>query len=288
MAILPVLQRPDGVTCSDWESGGDPHRPKRCKYIAREAVSDVPKRAPGPELQLENGMVWRGACRLPSYLMCTEWLKLHPELKMPSHAPAEPSGPTPHAPAPPAALAPLPPVSRDMFGNIEPDPPIKAAAVGSAASPASASTLGVVRQLRPSTGQPGPRATPAAAEPPEPVVSDRWVRLLEESGVEVELAREGRPSLHLVAARTGQDRTEITFVELALIRAALDVLPAKLVTVRRVLTGGTSSERSVEDLVELEPQERLLERLKRLDPRTGVPKDEIDARTAEALTGGLR
>jgi hypothetical protein len=227
-----------------------------------------------------DGDMWTGGCRLPKYIMCVEWLK-----KFGASSPAlqaSDASAAPHAPSPGSATVSPTPTNGAMA-----QPPLPALGVF---VPEASPTPGSTPPRKPHVvlGVPLPGLSPPT-EPSVGMFPDRWVRQLELLGVELEMAREGQPPVFVVGARTKQDRLELTWVEVASLCQVLEVLPARLVTLRRKLDDDVDELSSRDEPIDIRPSAQLIERLKRLDSRTGVPKDELEARTRDAVSGvGLR
>jgi hypothetical protein len=203
-----TIPLPSGIECTKWE----PASPgaKLCRYYI-----------PPGEMEAE------GLCKLPSELLCVEWVRrngseaqksqLLDVRRKPKSAPPIPDGDTP-APLVLAAQDPLPP---------RPPP---------ARPPARLRTAsGDVLLAPPTPFEPAKEIDPSSLE------------ALERAGVEVELSA---PHLDggvtIVPVRTGRtDRSEITWREVATVRLVVDAFPGAHVVAYRAGVVGVTPESSL-------------------------------------------
>ena len=186
-----TIPLPSGIECTKWE----PASPgaKLCRYYI-----------PPGEMEAE------GLCKLPSELLCVEWVRrngseaqkgqLLDVRRKPKSAPTIPDGDTP---------APL------VLAAQDPPPPRPPARLRTA--------HGTVTMAPPRPFEPAKEIDPSSLE------------ALEQAGVEVELSAPHLDGgITLVPARTGRkDRSEITFRECAVIRLLVDAFPGCHVTAYR-------------------------------------------------------
>lgn len=238
LSVLPT-SAPHGITCTDWSHCGDPSQKRRCAHIVRENPTEPysDNTVKSAFSVLPDKSIWRGACVLPSRLMCEEWLKIHPEDQMP-----------------PRVVSTGADKVADKSAN---GPAVTQEGPKDAPTPSQAAPLA----WRPSR---------SATEAPRAIPEDA-ARLLAEQGIEAEV-REGATSVHLVPEYTEEDRLEISFEGYALIQSALELFPgAELVSlVKRPKTSPASEPRR--KVFELHVTDALRKRMERLDPRTGTER----------------
>lgn len=120
--------------------------------------------------------------------------------------------------------------------------------------------------------------TVEAAGPSLGEISKELTDSLTQSGLELEIGVGEDFSLWLVPERTDKDRVEMTYRDLAFLREIMSAIPgARLQAIGcpgLEIQGASGHARHVHEVV-VTPE--LEERLKRLDPRTGVPLDELPA-----------
>jgi hypothetical protein len=183
-----AIVRPAGVECPKWEP--ESQGSKRCRYYI------------DPGEMGEEGM-----CKLPSELLCVEWVRRHgpPEQKeqlLGIRTPPKPAPVDPDAP-PPLEL---------QVQQRPPRPP-----------PVIHTPNGELKMAPPRPFDPAKEIDASSLE------------ALELAGVEVELAAPHLDGgITLVPARTGRaDRSELTFREAATIRLLVDAFPGCHVTAYR-------------------------------------------------------
>jgi hypothetical protein len=213
-----AVVRPADVLCSQWEptSVGA----KACRYYLRAGAPDVDaaqlvqeKRAPR-----EAGM-----CRLPSELLCVEWVRR-------SGTPAQRAALTARQSMSGEAFSPSPVQGGRRSPDAPADPDAPPPLVLRAQDPAPARAP--VR-----VAVPGGELAMAPPRPYEPAkaIDPASLEALERAGAEVELAAPHLAgTITLVPARTGRlDRAELTFREAAAIRLIVDAFPGAHVTAYR-------------------------------------------------------
>lgn len=241
-AKLPLIGNPPkGITCTDWESAGEPGATRRCKYVTKQPGEELTESALAKAVRLPDGRYWTGMCSVVNRFICEEWVKIHPEDVLPPQ------------PSPKESLA-APVVPVNLFGEYEPP-----------AEP-RAPRKGTGRAL---LAWEAPKAGPASPWP----IGDAVVAGLVATQTEVHLEAPGL-DLWVVPEHTEQERLEITFAEFALLRALTEAFPgSRLVSLTKAdptAPEGSGARRKVFELV---ITEEMIKKIKRLNPATGLDKE---------------
>lgn len=237
-----VRIRPPGITCTDWKHCKSETNRRRCSHITREHPTETLHLDTSGAIELPDGTLWRGQCALPTRLMCEEWLKTRPEDRIDRYVRSDDTA--------------IEQKGTEDEPSTEQATPVAKSTGKSRIAPPGAS-VHVSPDFVPTSEWPLPEET---------------VQAFRQEGVEVEL--QGQDDFHVVPERTGADRLEMTFDEFSLVRAVMEVFPGtKLLSFKKA--DPNRREEKKRKVFELVVTDELRERCKRLDPRTGIPKEWV-------------